>query len=152
MTDETIASIEYEALVFSRHLSGLPGHARRSRGTLDHSAYTLLNLLEVGGPATISELAGITDLDASTLSRQTAALLRDGLASRVANPEGGVARKFEITEQGRVAVTEERDASRAVLASIIGDWSAPNRESFAELLSQFNRAIEARSGRSWPRA
>jgi DNA-binding MarR family transcriptional regulator len=150
MTDP-IAAIEYEALLFSRHLAGLPGRTRRRGGLLDQSAYTLLSLLEVGGPASIGDLNAITGLDVSTLNRQTAALLREGFAERFANPEGGIARLFRPTHRGRQILQEEREASRGALEAITSDWDEEERAAFASALERLNREIERRSGRSWPR-
>lgn len=152
MSDELMATIEYEALVLGRHLAGLPGRARRSGGVLDLSAYTLLSILQVGGPASIGGLSAITGLDASTLNRQTAALLRDDYARRIPDPGGGIARKFEITLHGQRVLAEERTASRQVLSQIVSDWTAQDQQTFANLLYRVNTAIEQRSGRSWPRA
>lgn len=151
MTDEAIAAIEYEALVLSRHLAGLPGRTRRSGGVLDNSAYTLLSILEAGGSTTIGSLSTTTGLDTSTLNRQTAALVRDGYASRVPDPEGGLARKFHITPQGQDLLREEQEASRSALESITDDWPPADRQALARLLTRFNQAIEYRSGRTWPR-
>lgn len=150
MTDP-IATIEYEAMVFGRHLARFPGRNRRSTGALDQSAYTLLSLLQANGPATISELGTITGLDASTLNRQTAALLRDGYAERIPDPAGGIARKFQTTEHGELTVNEERRASRGALAHVTDDWNETDRAAFARLLRRLNQSIERSSGRTWPR-
>src|SRR4051794_2162927 len=151
MTVDPISVIEYESMLFERHLSSIPGRTRRRRGVLDQSAYTLLNLLQIGGAQSIGELSVITGLDASTLNRQTAALLRDKLAERIADPQGGIARKFRSTAEGERAVHEEREASRRALSDLIADWEAADREEFADLLQRFNRTIEERAGREWPR-
>ncbi|MGM7668222.1 MarR family winged helix-turn-helix transcriptional regulator [Microbacterium sp. A93] len=151
MTADPINVIEYESMVFERHLSSLPGRTRRSGGVLDQSAYTLLNLLQAGGPQSIGELSAVTGLDASTLNRQTAALLRDDLAERIADPDGGLARKFRATAHGELSAQEERAASRAGLGRLMEDWASEDREAFAELLGRFNRSIEERTGRDWPR-
>ncbi|WP_022899996.1 MarR family winged helix-turn-helix transcriptional regulator [Humibacter albus] len=151
MKRDPIDVIEYETMLFGRHLMTLPGRSRRSGGTLDQSAYTLLNLLEVGGPMSIGELVSVTGLDASTLNRQTAALVRGGHSERIAASDGGIARKFRLTPAGAAALAEERAASRASLAVIVEDWPRADRERFATLLQKLNRTIEERSGRQWPR-
>lgn len=151
MTTDPISVIEYETMVFGRHLSVLPGRTRRSRGVLDQSAYTLLNLLQAAGPRSIGELSAVTGLDASTLNRQTAALARDDLAERIPDPEGGVARKFSITTLGVQMLREEREASREALRGLMDDWDESDRETLGDLLGRLNRAIEDRSGRPWPR-
>ncbi|MEE6282319.1 MarR family winged helix-turn-helix transcriptional regulator [Georgenia sunbinii] len=151
MTCDPIVAVEYEAMVFGRHLTSLPGRSRRSQGVLDTSAYTLLALLQVGGPASIRQLSAITGLDASTLNRQTAALLRDHYAERIPDPDGGVARKFRITGTGERALEEERAASREALAALTADWTEADRVALGSLLGRLNRAVEQRSGRAWPR-
>lgn len=151
MSADPIKVIEYEAMLFERHLSSMPGRTRRSGGVLDQSAYTLLNLLRSGGPQSIGELSAVTGLDASTLNRQTAALVRDGLAERISDPDGGMARKFRGTADGDRVLSEERAASREVLRGLLADWPDGDREAFADLLTRFNRSVEERSGREWPR-
>lgn len=148
----SIDRIEYEGMLFGRHLTTLPaGRSRRRGGLLDPSAYVLLSLLEAGGPSTIAELTAATGLDASTLNRQTAALRKAELAERFEDPEGGQARKLRLSEQGRRLLDEERRASRDSLAELVDDWSEEDRSRFAELLARCNRAVEERSGRYWPR-
>lgn len=150
-TTDLIAAIEYETMVFGRHLSGLPGRSRRSKGVLDESAYTLLSLLHVGQPCSIGELSTITGLDVSTLNRQTAALVRSGYAERIADPNGGIARKFVLTDEGLSALKEEQQASRTALAAVVHDWSTEDQETLSSLLRRLNQGIEKRSGRTWPR-
>lgn len=118
---------------------------------LDQSAYTLLNLLRAAGPQSIGELSAVTGLDASTLNRQTAALMRDDLAERIPDPHGGVARKFTPTARGMALVEEERAASRDALRTLMDDWTDADQQALGELLGRLNRAIEDRSGRQWPR-
>ncbi|UOE44738.1 MarR family winged helix-turn-helix transcriptional regulator [Agromyces larvae] len=152
MTDQAVDAIELEAMLFARHLSAMPGRSRRRGGVLDQSAYTLLSLLEAAGPLSIPDLVAITGLDTSTLNRQTGAIVRDGRAERIADPDGGLARKFRLTRSGRAALDEERTASRANLAALTAEWTDGERTAFADLLGRLNRTIETRSGRSWPRA
>ncbi|MEV0889810.1 MarR family winged helix-turn-helix transcriptional regulator [Promicromonospora sp. MEB111] len=147
-----IDEIEYEGMLFGRHLAALPaGRTRRKGGQLDQSAYTLLSLLDAGGPASLAELAEATGLDVSTLNRQTAALRRSGLAERFEDPDGGQARKLRLSAEGSRLLGEERTASRALLADLLHDWSEQDRARFGELLGRYNRVIEDRSGRHWPR-
>src|SRR3546814_7701093 len=77
---------------------------------LDRSAYTLLTRLVMEGPMSIGQLSEAFGLDASTLNRQTAAMMRDGLVERIPDPEGGLARKFLVTESGRKRLDRERRA------------------------------------------
>ncbi|MEU4361219.1 MarR family winged helix-turn-helix transcriptional regulator [Promicromonospora sp. NPDC023987] len=147
-----INRIEYEAMLFGRHLAMLPaGRSRRQGSLLDQSAYTLLSLLDAGGPASLAELAVATGLDVSTLNRQTAALRRSGLAERFDDPDGGQARKLRLSDDGRRLLTKERSESQELLADVLSHWPERDQAQLAELLARYNRAIEERSGRHWPR-
>ncbi|MEU3506033.1 MarR family transcriptional regulator, partial [Streptomyces hundungensis] len=87
--------------------------ARRERDPerLDRSAYLLLCRIDTQGPMSIGQLADAFGLDTSTVNRQTAALLRCGLAERVMDPDGGMARKLRITDEGgrRLRADRERE-------------------------------------------
>lgn len=146
-----VERIEYEALIFGRQISELPGRSRRSNGVLDQSAYALLTLLEVQGPQSIGEMVVTTGLDPSTLNRQTSALLRNDYAVRIADPEGGLARKFQISETGLTLLHEERAATYRIVAKLTQDWAEEDQLIFANLLERFNRSVEHLSGRHWPR-
>ncbi|ONH32430.1 MarR family winged helix-turn-helix transcriptional regulator [Pseudofrankia asymbiotica] len=49
----------------------------------------------------IGQLSAAFRVNASTVHRQTAAIVRAGLAERIPDPDGGMARKFQLTENGR---------------------------------------------------
>lgn len=144
-------TIEYEMMLLTRHLTDLPGRSRRSAGSLEQSAYLLLSHLQSGGPMTIRELSEITGLDASTLNRQTASLLRHGYAVRTPDPDGALARKFALTTDGERALVDERRGTVASLSRVLSEWSHDDIERFAHLLHQFNDSIEKRTGRVQPR-
>lgn len=149
---DPISVIEYEAMILGRHLSGLPGRRTRRRGgVLDQSAYTLLSILDAGGNATISDLGRVTGLEVSTLNRQTAALIRDGYATRVQDPAGGMARRFQLSRTGRDVLDEERAASHAALADIVGEWDEKDLEALGRLMERLNKAVESHTDRHWPR-
>lgn len=151
MVHDPLAALEYETMVFGRHLSVLPRRPRRRGGVLDHSAYVLLAILSARGSVTIRQLSDITGLEASTLNRQTAALLRDGYAERISDPLGGAAKKFRLTTSGERILAEERGASQQALDSLTANWTEEDRARLAELLGRLNEAIEYRTGRHWPR-
>ncbi len=147
---DPIASIAYESLIFGRHLPDFAGPRRRG-GTLDQSAYTLLSILDVAGAQSIGELSATTGLDASTLHRQTAALVRHGYAERIADRQGGIARQFQMTTLGSQVLSEERRLTREALGRLLADWDETDQAALATLLGRLNRAMESRHGRAWPR-
>lgn len=145
-----LEAIELEGMLLGRHLSP-PRRLPDGAHFLDRSAYTLLTRLEAEGPMSISQLSDAFGLDASTLNRQTAAMLRDELVDRIPDPDGGLARKFQITKTGKRRLKAERDANINGLARILDDWSDTDISTLARLLNKFNTSIEDRSGRPWPR-
>ena len=146
MTRRT-AEIEYEQMLLQRH--SLASYGRR--GGLERSAYILLSRIRVQGPMSISELSDAFGLDASTLNRQTAAAMRAGLLDRIADPSGGVARKFAITDSGTAALDAQREQILQSLDKLMADWSDEDLAAFAGFLKRFNTDIERHAGRAWPR-
>lgn len=84
--DKPARLIEFETMLLSRH-SYLQGPRPRSpQWQLDRSAYVLLTRLVMDGPMSVSQLRDAFGLDASTLRRQTSAMLRAGLVERIPDP------------------------------------------------------------------
>jgi DNA-binding MarR family transcriptional regulator len=140
---EEIAGIERELMLIGRYkelaaASAAPAERRLERS----SSYILLSRLEAEGPMSIGQLAQAFNLDASTVNRQTAVLLREGLAERIPDPEGGMARKLRITAEGLRRVDGERAYRRDGLATVLKDWTPEELASFAEGLAHFNASIE----------
>ncbi|MFJ6569700.1 MarR family winged helix-turn-helix transcriptional regulator [Streptomyces sp. NPDC091292] len=143
--------LEYEQMLLSRH--GLVRHqgGRPQHSTLERSAYILLSRIRIQGPMSIGELSEAFNLDASTLNRQTAAAMRSGLVERIPDPEGGMARKFRITDEGARILDEERRHTVASLDRVMADWADEDIAAFATYLRRFNMDIERLGGRPWPR-
>ncbi|MEU8705933.1 MarR family transcriptional regulator [Streptomyces sp. NPDC048565] len=143
--------VEYEQMLLGRHdLAHLRG-GRHKNALMDRSAYVLLSRIRVQGPMSNGELSDAFGLDASTLNRQTAAATRAGLAERIADPEGGMARKFRITDEGVRLLDEERDRIVHGLDRVMNDWPDEDIAAFAGYLKRFNSGIEQLSERPWPR-
>jgi DNA-binding MarR family transcriptional regulator len=141
------AEIEYEQMLLARH--SLVTVNRQH--LLERSAYILLCRIEVQGRMSISELSEALGLDVSTLNRQTAAAMRAGLLERIADPDGGIARKFVITEQGSELLVAQRSMMRNGLDKLMSEWSDEEIATFGAFLRRFNMDIERHTGRIWPR-
>ncbi|MFC4013826.1 MarR family winged helix-turn-helix transcriptional regulator [Nonomuraea purpurea] len=140
---EEIADIERQLMLIGRYkelatTAAAPEERRLERA----SSYILLNRLESEGPMSIGQLAQAFNLDASTVNRQTAVLLREGLAERIPDPEGGMARKLRITDEGVRRVAGERGYRLHGLSIVLKDWTQEELVSFAEGLAHFNASIE----------
>ncbi|MFR9723782.1 MarR family winged helix-turn-helix transcriptional regulator [Streptomyces sp. MS19] len=143
--------VEFEQMVLGRHTFLRPGGTRPKGTDLDRSAYILLSRLDMQGAMSIGELSDAFGLNHSTLNRQTAAVVRDGLVERIPDPAGGMARKFRITARGRRELETARQAHVAALDRVMADWSDDDVAAFATYLQRFNTDIERLDGRPWPR-
>ncbi|MFJ4922808.1 MarR family winged helix-turn-helix transcriptional regulator [Streptomyces sp. NPDC088725] len=143
--------VEYEQMLLSRYSSLMQGAGRRKDGLLERSAYILLSRIRLQGPMSIGELSDAFGLDVSTLNRQTAAAMRAGLVERIPDPDGGVARKFRITDEGARVLDEEREGIVRSLDEVMAGWSEEDIAAFAGYLKRFNTDIERLGGRPWPR-
>jgi DNA-binding MarR family transcriptional regulator len=111
--------------------------------TLERSAYFILGKLHRSGPMSIGQLAEAFWLDQSTINRQTAALLRSGLVARIPDPDGGLARKFVLTDDGRRRYLQERDRRIDGLRDVLADWRDTDLRRFTELLERFAESVDA---------
>ncbi|MFF0223421.1 MarR family winged helix-turn-helix transcriptional regulator [Streptomyces sp. NPDC004629] len=138
-------------MLLGRYLHLHKGRERNPGSVLDRSAYILLSRVRREGPMSIGQLGEAFGLDASTLNRQTAAAVRAGLVERIPDPEGGMARKFRITEEGARQLERERARIIAGLDRVMADWPEADIAAFADFLRRFNSGIERIHGLPWPR-
>ncbi|MBT2441745.1 MarR family transcriptional regulator [Streptomyces sp. ISL-36] len=143
--------VEFETMLIGRHSHLSNPRTRSAGGRLDRSAYVLLCRIEMEGPLSIGQLSEAFGLDTSTLNRQTAAMLKAGVVERIPDPEGGIARKFSITEEGRRRLEADRAAHVHGLERVLSDWTPDEVAAFAAYLRRFNSDIERLEGRPWPR-
>jgi DNA-binding MarR family transcriptional regulator len=112
------------------------GH-KMSRAGLDRSAVMLIKTLVALGPSRSSALAVAVHSDPSTVSRQIAGLVRDGLVERRADPEDGRASVLVPTEAGLTLLEEQRRRIGLALARVVRQWAPADRDTFLELLDRF---------------
>ncbi|WP_394554766.1 MarR family winged helix-turn-helix transcriptional regulator [Agromyces sp. MMS24-JH15] len=136
--ERRVADIEYEQMLQIRYTIA----QHRPENGLERSAYLLLSRLHADGPRSIGELSEFFRLDASTVQRQTGAVMRAGFIERIPDPDGGIARKFALTEAGLTRLTEVRERSVRALDRILENWSDDDVATFADLLHRFNLDIE----------
>ncbi|GAA1372438.1 MarR family winged helix-turn-helix transcriptional regulator [Streptomyces beijiangensis] len=149
--DKPVRLIEFETMLLGRYSHLINPHVRRSGGRLDRSAYLLLSRIQMDGPMSIGQLSDAFGLDASTLNRQTAAMLRAEVVERIPDPDGGIARKFRITAEGEHSLDSDRAEYIAALEKVMTDWSSEEVATFAAFLQRFNSDIERLEGHPWPR-
>lgn len=136
--ERRIEDIEYAQLMLNRYTVA----QHRHYDGIDRSVYLLLSRIDNHGPMTIGDLSEAFRLDASTLQRQTSAALRAGFLERTLDSDGGVARKFTLTELGKEQFIAARDRSTTALKKILGDWTDADVNHLADALQRFNTSLE----------
>jgi DNA-binding MarR family transcriptional regulator len=97
----------------------------------------ILWCLRESGPLRSNLLAETVFADPSTVSRQVAVLVEQGLVTRGPDPEDGRAALLTITDAGRELVADRLRKRDEYLRSMTAGWSDADRDQFAELFERF---------------
>ncbi|MFC6088071.1 MarR family transcriptional regulator [Saccharothrix sp. BKS2] len=111
--------------------------AHLSKTGVDKSAFVLLANLNQLGPSRSSALAEAVFSDPSTVSRQVAVLVKEGLVERRADPEDGRASVLAVTGAGARLLAERRKQRNEALIHLFADWSPEDRDRFVEFFERF---------------
>jgi len=111
---------------------------------LDGAAFGVLMALFKCGARRQGEIAEVSLLDPSTVSRYVAQLVRAGLVSRRADPADGRAVQLVLTPAGAALAEQVATRRRAMLGDLIADWSPADAGTLVGLLRRLNDDIEAR--------
>lgn len=147
--DDALARLVFELTLLSRHFPA--SLLRRPGFRLDRSAYLILTRLEVDAPLSLRELSEAFQLDISTINRQVAAMLKQGLVERVPDPDGGIARKIRASAKGLELVAADREQSHEGIGAVVADWTVADITQLSGLISRFNMSIEHLEENPWPR-
>jgi DNA-binding MarR family transcriptional regulator len=109
---------------------------------VEWSAHVLLKCLHVEGPMRASGLAECVHSDPSTVSRQVAALVKEGLLERRADPEDGRASLLVLTPKAQAVLAEHNEIRLDFFARVLDGWSADEVAQFAALLARFTADYE----------
>ena len=109
---------------------------------VEWSAQVILRHLAANGPMRASALADCLQSDPSTVSRQVAALVKDGLVERRADPEDGRASILVLTTEADDVIAEHERRRVSHFASMLSGWSERDLRLFASLLSRFTADFE----------
>ncbi|MYW04329.1 MarR family winged helix-turn-helix transcriptional regulator [Streptomyces sp. SID3343] len=102
----------------------------------------LLAYLALEGPRRVTDLAAMTYLDVSTVSRQVASLVQRELVERRPDPNDGRGTLLAATDAGRQAFEVYRKRREVELDRVTRDWSAHERRTLVHLLGRFNDDLE----------
>jgi DNA-binding MarR family transcriptional regulator len=117
---------------------------------VEWSAQIALKCLATEGPMRASDLAEHTRADPSTVSRQVAGLVREGLIERRADPEDGRASLLVLTAKAADVLKAHDDLRNKHFAAMLADWSERDVRAFARLLGRFTQDFQ-RATREWSR-
>jgi DNA-binding MarR family transcriptional regulator len=112
---------------------------------VEWSAQMVLRCLANAGPLRSSEVAEHVHSDPSTVSRQVAALVKDGLLERRADPEDGRASLLVLTEKADAVLRDHDEVRNRHFAQMLSDWNERDLRRFANLLRRFTHDFEAAS-------
>ncbi|MGW4847698.1 MarR family winged helix-turn-helix transcriptional regulator [Nocardia brasiliensis] len=139
----------YELTLLARHFPA--SLLRRPGFQLDRSAFLILTRLECDDPLSLRELSEAFQLDISTINRQVAAMLKQGLVDRVPDPEGGIARKIRASTKGLEALASDRRQSHDGIGAVVADWPGTDIDQLGKLIARFNQSVEHLEDNPWPR-
>ncbi|WP_242910767.1 MarR family winged helix-turn-helix transcriptional regulator [Actinomadura terrae] len=107
--------------------------------------YTLLAQVSLHGPVRLSALAGLMEVDKSTLSPPAKRLEGRGFIERRPDPADARAQLVSVTKEGRLAIRELWKARADAVAALLADWESSDVEHLAEGLGAFAEAIKKNS-------
>lgn len=120
---------------------------------VDWATFGVLVQLTKCGATRQTDLAEISLLDPSTVSRHVGQLVRQGLVERRPDPQDGRAVRLVPTDRGRAIVEDTvRQRNQAFLTALRG-WRAEDLSTLTTLLTRFNDDLETfrqNAGRAGP--
>jgi DNA-binding MarR family transcriptional regulator len=112
---------------------------------VEWSAQIILRQLANEGPMRASSLAECLHSDPSTVSRQVAALVKEGLVERRADPEDGRASILALTPKADSVIAKHEQLRVQHFAGMLSEWNDRDLRRFADLLRRFTHDFEISS-------
>jgi DNA-binding MarR family transcriptional regulator len=112
---------------------------------VEWSAHMVLKALENEGPLRSSRVAEILQADPSTVSRQVAALVKDGLVVRRADPEDGRACLLVLTDKAGDVLKRHDEIRHQHFDRMLAGWNERDLRKFSMLLQRFSEDYESAS-------
>lgn len=137
-TCPSVRALECELAFLVRRLEAV---RRKYDYGLERAHYLLLLLLEQEDGQSVGCLAQKVNLDASTVTRQIAAMQRCGLVDKQPNPNDRRGGHLVITQKGRDAIVDTRRQRLEQVGHGFRGWEDSERAEFARLLARFSREL-----------
>lgn len=137
----------HQLIRFIRLVSRVGSHiAAGQKDGVETAAYALLACLVMEGPQRTTALADAVHSDISTVSRQSATLVRLGLLERRPDPQDGRACLLAATPEGERVFEHNRRQRDAHIAQMLSGWDAADVRKLTGLLGRLNTDFEAYRG------
>ena len=107
------------------------------------ASLALMVLLERQGPLRARELAEISRVDPSVISRQVAQLVDAGLVEREADPHDRRAQLLTLSPAGATVLSQGRKALLTVVEERLAGWDSAELRGFAERLDRLITDLSA---------
>jgi DNA-binding MarR family transcriptional regulator len=137
---DAIGVIELELLRLVRHLDTF---GRRSTVYLqiDRAGYLALRTLENLGALSTKALATALNLDASTVTRQIAALESGGFVERRPDPADRRSSTLVLTSKGRQTMAGVERERRLGIEALVADWDEAEKVTLGRVLNRLNISL-----------
>jgi DNA-binding MarR family transcriptional regulator len=143
---DEVAAVADQFLVMMRTLKKVRARLlAAAEQDVEWSAQLLLKCIATEGPMRASVVAETLQSDPSTVSRQVAGLVKDGLLERRADPGDGRASLLVLTPAADAVLAEHDRARLEQFAQALDGWSDADLRRFAAMLRRFTEAFEAHS-------
>lgn len=110
---------------------------------VEWTAHNVLKCLHNEGPMRAGAVAEVLRSDPSTVSRQVATLVKEGLIERRSDPEDGRASLLVLTPRADAVLADSDRGRLEHFAQMLDGWSDTDLRRFAALLDRFTQAYEA---------
>jgi DNA-binding MarR family transcriptional regulator len=144
--DRAIEELEHALFALARTILrfGIPPHALREGEYIDRAGYWMLTRLDESTvPMRMSDLAGLLELDLSTVSRQARQLVDGGLITRVADPVDRRACLVSLSARGHDVLEAVRGARHDALRRALSAWPDTETAALATSLARLAEDMQA---------
>ena len=137
---DVLGIIELELMKLVRHLETF-GRKSSLYLRVDRAGYLALRTLEGLGPSSVNALAQALHLDASTVTRQVAALEAGGFVGRHADPDDRRSSTIALTTEGRRTMREVEKVRRSVIETLLRDWGDAEISDLGRVMTKLNLSL-----------